>query len=125
MWARTAWTRGATVLPPDSPRSTIIAIAAVGLSNGANAMIQVFLRLVSPRPISAVPVLPAHVTFRLNLRFFSEPSAASSQRVRMRRPVPLSTTSRMPSRTRVMDSRSYGMVRAGFGGGSPSLRAKR
>ena len=99
MWASTAWTRGATVLPPDSPRSTIIAIATVGFSYGAKAITQVFLRLVSPRPISAVPVFPAQDTFRLNLRFLGEPGSASSQRVRMRRPVPLSATSRMPCRT--------------------------
>ncbi len=104
MCARTAWTRGATVLPPDSPRSTIIAIATVGFSNGAKAITQVFLRLVSPRPISAVPVLPAHVTFRLNRRFLSDPDSDSSQRVRMRRPVPRSATSRMPSRTSSMVS---------------------
>ena len=90
------------MLPPDSPRSTTIAIATVGRSNGAKAITQVFLRFVSPRPISAVPVLPAHVTFRSNLRFRGEPSAASSQRERMRRPVPRSATSRMPSRTSAM-----------------------
>ena len=103
MAARTLWTRGATVLPPDSPRSTIIASATVGFSNGAKAMIHVFLRFVAPRPISAVPVLPAQLTFR-RWRMRRPVSAAVSPRTRMFRPVPVSTTSRMPSRTSAMAS---------------------
>ena len=91
----TSCTIGATVWPPDSPFSTTIATATDGLSKGAKAVTQVFLRRTPPASYSAVPVL----------------AATSTPRTCTRRPVPCLATSCMPLRTTLTADAGHPMSR--------------